>query len=124
MSSVPLSHAHIAAIGLPESANGSFRDPAFAATGLAAAHFKNCLLIRCASDAALNEAADATILHGDIACGSDEIALLDAGQSLFGGVVGEPDIGPVEIGLIGTAWDDLPDRDGVLNLLQNEGGKH
>ncbi len=91
MASVPLSHAHIAAIRLPESANGSFRNPAFAAAGLTAAHFKNRLLIRCAGDAALNEATDATILHGDIARGPNEIALLDAGQSLFGGVVGETD---------------------------------
>src|SRR5216683_767374 len=124
MSSVPLSHAHIAAIRLPESANGSFRNPALAAAGLAAAHFKNRLLIRCAGDAALNEATDATILHGDVARGPNEIALLDAGQSLFGRVVGETDIGPVEISLVDRARNDLPDRDGVLNLLQNECRKH
>src|SRR5216683_956407 len=124
MSSVPLSHAHIAAIGLPESANGGLRDTALAAAGLAAAHFKNRLLIRCAGDAALNEATDATILHGDIARRPNEIALLDAGQSLFGGVVGETDIGPVEISLVDRARNDLPDRDSVLNLLQNECRKH
>src|SRR5260370_1247457 len=123
MSSVPLSHAHIAAIRLPESANGSFRNAALAAPGLTAAHFKNRLLIRCAGDAALNETTDATILHGDVARRPDQIALFDPGQSLLGGVVGESDIGPVEIGPVDCARDDLPDRDGVLNLLQNEGGK-
>src|SRR5712664_3603996 len=120
----PLLHAHIAAIRLPESTNGSFRDAALAVAGLTAAHFKNRLLIRCASNAALNEATDAAILHGYIARGPDEIALLDAGQSLFGGVVGESDIGPVEISLVDRTWNDLPDRDSVLNLLQNERGKH
>src|ERR1700730_3346464 len=117
MASVPVSHAHIAAIRLPESANGSFRNPALAAAGLTAAHFKHRLLIRCAGDAALNETTDAAILHGDVARGPDEIALLDAGQSLFGGVVGESDIGPVQIRLFDSAWNDLPDRDRVLNLL-------
>src|SRR5216683_756169 len=117
------SHAHIAAIRFPESANRSFRNPALAAAGLTAAHFEHRLLIRCAGDAALNETTDATILHGDVARGPDEIALLDAGQSPFGGVVGESDIGPVEISLVDGARDDLPDRDRVLNLLQNEGGK-
>src|ERR1700730_12414837 len=97
--SVPLSHAHIAAIRLPESANGSFRNPALAAAGLTAAHFENRLLIRCDGDAARTEPTDAAILHGDVARGPDEIALLDAGQSLFGCVVGESDIGPVEISL-------------------------
>src|SRR5258708_7047211 len=119
MSSALLSQAHIAAIGLPEPSNGRLRDAALAALSLAAAHFQNRLLLGCPGDAALNKSADASVLHGDVAGRSNEIALFDAGQALFGRIVGKADIRPVQVALVDRARDDLPDRNRILDLLQD-----
>src|SRR5260370_8266660 len=103
ISAAPLSQAHIAAIGFPETSNRRFRDAALAAFRLTAAHFQNRFLPGCPGDAALDEAANASVLHGDVARRSDEIALLDAGQALFRGVIGEPDEVPWQLVLLHPA---------------------
>jgi hypothetical protein len=79
ISAALLSQAHIAAIGFPETSNRRFRDAALAALRLTAAHFQNRFLLGRPGDAALDEAANASVLHGDVARRSDEIALLDRG---------------------------------------------
>src|ERR1700749_2025725 len=70
------SHAHIAAIGLPEAAHGSLGDAALTALGLAAAHLQDSFLFRGAGDAALNKTADAAVLHRNVAGRADQIVLL------------------------------------------------
>src|SRR5258705_11425023 len=115
--------SHIAAKVLPDPSNGRLRDAALAVLSLAAALFQNRLLLGCPGDAALDKTADASVLHGDVAGRSNEIALFDAGQALFGRIVGKADIRPVQVGLVDRARDDLPDRNRILDLLQDEGGK-
>src|SRR5260370_30848200 len=96
ISAAPLSQAHIAAIGFPETSNRRFRDAALAALRLTAAHFQNRFLLGCPGDAALDEAANASVLHGDVARRSDEMALLDAGPALLGGGTAQADVGPLQ----------------------------
>src|ERR1700743_1730313 len=115
------SKIHLRAIGFPETADGCFGDAAFARIRAGTAHLDDGFLIGGTQDASLYEAADAPVLHGYVACGSDEVGLLQTDLPLRHCVVGKSEKRPVQVGTLRASRNDLPDRDGVLDLLQHEG---
>ena len=77
-------------------------------------------LVRRRGDAALHEAADRAVLHRHVARRPDQVVLLQPVRAQFRRVVGEAEIGPVQVDRIDAARHDLAHRQRVVHLLQDE----
>ena len=71
-----------------------------------------------------DEAADGAVFQGHIAGGADQVGLLQPHGAQVGGIVGEADIGPVQVHRVDTGRQRLADREAVVDLLQHEAREH
>ena len=67
---------------------------------------------------------DAAVLHRDVAGGADQVGLLEAAAPHVGGVVGEAEVGPVQLHAPHALRHHLPHRQAVVDLLEHEAGEH
>src|SRR5690242_6807274 len=89
--------AHVAAIRLPEPPHRGLGGPGLLRLRPLAPHVDHRHLVPRGGDAALDEAPDAAVLHGDVAGGPDQVGLLEAPAPHRLVVVGEPEVGPVQL---------------------------
>src|SRR2546426_205389 len=73
-----ISVAHVAAVRLPEAAHGGLRRAGGLRLGAVAAHVDHRQRVGRGGGAALDEAADAAVLHRHVAGGADEVRLAEA----------------------------------------------
>src|SRR5262249_49161526 len=118
------SEAHVVAIGLPEAAPRGLGGARLLALGRGAAHLDHRHLVGGCSRAALHEAADAAVFHGDEAGWADQVLLLQPPPVHLGRIVLEAEVGPHEIHLVDAARYDLADRQAIVDLLQDEAREH
>src|SRR5271163_4622764 len=107
------------AVFLPEAADRRFAGTEGLRLGVIAAHHHDAGVLVVVAYPALDEAADAAVLHRDIAGGSDQIALP---QPAFGHrlvIVLEAQMDPFELGLFEPARPDDANRDRIADLLQH-----
>src|SRR3984893_18156737 len=115
---------HVTAIRLPEPAHRGFGGPRLLRLRALAPHVDHRHLISRRGDASLDETPDAAVLHGDVAGGADQVGLLEAAAAHVVGVVGEAEVGPVQLHAPHALRHHLPHRQAVVDLLEHEAGEH
>ena len=84
------------------------------------AHLDHRAFVLGAGDRALDEAADRAVLHRHIAGRADQVGLLQPALGHRRIVVLEPDIGPLQFGLVRPFRQYQTQRDRIVDLLQDE----
>src|SRR5262245_59224950 len=91
--------AHMAAVGLPETAYRGLGGARLLALGGAAAHLDHRHLVGGSRRAALHEVADAAVFHRDEAGRADQVLLLEPPAIHFRRVALEAEVGPHQVHL-------------------------
>src|SRR6266481_7446893 len=115
---MPRSVADQSAVLLPETTDRRLAGAERLRGGVVATHHHDPAVVVVEAQSALDEAADATVLHRDVPGGADQITLP---QPPFGHrlvVVLEAQMDPVELGLLDTTRPDHADRNRIADLLQ------
>src|SRR5438477_5841735 len=105
------SDSHVPAIRLPEPAHRRFGRTRLLRLRLFPAHVDDRDLVRRRRGTALHEAADAAVLHRDVARGTDEVRLLEPAPLHRRVVVREAEVRPVELHRVGALRQDLAHRE-------------
>src|SRR5580704_11488144 len=119
IAAISASAAGQGAVFLPEAADRRFAGTEGLRLGVIPAHHDNPGVLVVVAYSALDQPADAAILHRDIAGGSDQIALPEApfGHHLV--VILEAQMDPFELGLFEPARADDANRNRIADLLQH-----
>src|SRR5262245_52624016 len=115
-SALLISQLHVAPVGLPEPADRRLGRARVLGRGVLPTHLDDRLLVFSGGDAAFHKSPDRAVLHGDQAGGPDQVGLPDPQAPHFRRVVGETDIGPVQVSEVDAFGYDLAYDDAVLDL--------
>src|SRR5260370_12341118 len=107
------------AVFLPEAADRRFAGAEGLRLGVVPAHHDNAGVLVVVAYPALDQPADAAILHRDIAGGSDQITLSQPAFCHRLLIVLETHIDPFELGLFQSARADDANRNRIADLLQH-----
>src|SRR6266446_5592040 len=114
----------MAAVQLQEPAHGGFGRTRVHRFRAFAAHVDDGDLVAGGGRAPLHEAADAAILHGDVAGGADQVGLAQPPLPHLRVVAGEADVLPVQLHRLHASRQNLAHGERVLHLLDDEVREH
>src|SRR5690349_442956 len=103
------------AVFLPEAADRGLAGAKGLRLGIVSAHHHDTAVVVIVAYPALDQPADAAILHRDVACGADQIALPQPALRHGPVVVVKSDMNPFELGFLEPARADHPNGESVAD---------